>query len=338
MKTRTARSAVCLVALAACGGAVSAQVQELVLTNGFFPQLEDLGGIGGGTDTVLDFDLTPGGTRMVVATPSGQDNACFPDTTSGVLYIYDYNPLTRLWDEFQSIAPGCGNFGVGSELAISDNGRTIIVGSDAADSFVTILEETSGQFVPVFTRGFPLSNLGTSVDIAADASVAIASDMPNNGDVEIYRNMGGEWQLTEFLSNVTNSTQVAIDADWAVIGAGAPNPTDDSLRFFRDIGTTFVETQSVIVPFARGGLNRLELNGNVAAIVTPKGGGAPEYIGVRIIERDPATDLWSEVFVDTSVDFTTQGRDVDIDGDRIVVGAGGAGQIGGALSSRSAAA
>ena len=331
MKIRTARSAACLVVLAACGGAASAQVQDLVLTNAFFPQLESLGGTGGGSDVVLDFDMTPDGSRMVVATPSEYDNSCAPDVTSGVLYIYDYNPGTRVWDEFQSIAPGCGNFGVGSTLSMSDDGKTIIVGSRADNNgFVVILEEIGGQFVPTFLIDpvlsvDPASNIGTFVDIDSAGVTAIAADNPNFGEVRLYRKAGASWgEVQRFASN---SSQVAIDNGWAVIARSSANTSE--LTFVRDNGSSFVEEQSITIPAFLAGATeaRMELDGDVFAVVTPRGGGASEFIGVRIIERDPATDLWSEVFVDTSVDIATQGRDVAIDGDRIVVGAGGAGQI-----------
>lgn len=320
-------------AAAVAAGASAGQVDDLVLSNAFFPQLESLGGVGGGSDIVLDMDMTPDGSRMVVATPSESGILCDPLLTSGVLYIYDYNPVTRVWDEIDRVAPGCGNFGVGNELAISDDGSTIIAGSRPDNNgLVVILEEINGEFVPTFTIDpnppFDLpSNIGTSLDLDSGGEIAIAANMPNSGTVEIYRKSSGAWTLAQTLT--TNVTPVATDGGWAAVGTAVANPNLDILRLYRDTGSSFVQTQTVNVPFIRGlGIaSRIELDGDVIAIVTPKTGGQPQYVGVRIIERDPGTDTWAEVFVDKSVDFLTQGLDVDIDGDTVVVGAKGAGQI-----------
>jgi len=331
MTLRSRRVACIACVVAACGAASHAQVEDLVLTNAFFPQFEFLGGVGGGNDVVSDIDLTPDGNRMVVASQSSHDNACAPETTSGVLYIYDYNPVTRLWDEFQSIAPGCGNFGVGSTLSISDDGKTIIAGSRADNNgLVVILEEVGGTFVPTFKLDPQAqSNIGTDVDLDSLGTTAIAANSPNFGAVEFYRKSGGAWLRTQTLSGGSfNSSHVAIDNGWAMIPRALSGGSAD-LRFYRDNGTSFVQTQVVNVPFFGSGatLARVALNGDVLAIVTPRGGGASTYVGVRVIERDPDTDVWGEVFVDTAVDFFTQGTDVDIDGDTIVVGARQAGEV-----------
>gem|GEM_PF-1908166 len=155
-------------------GHSTAQLPDYILTN-YVVERDLTGPQGGVISGAYDIAVTPDGSRMVVSS-SGDNAAGCSTNTQGVIYIYDYNDATGVWALNDTIKE-CSYRNFGQTLAISDDGSTILIGHGVAgyqnNGRAWVYREVAGQWTLEFSPSDPDNNYGQALDLDSTGNLAI---------------------------------------------------------------------------------------------------------------------------------------------------------------------
>lgn len=208
--------------------------------------------LGGNTTNDLRFgesvSLNEDGSILIVGIQRGTDNA-----VEGGMDIYEYEEITDTWGQLGNRVIGDLQTFLGSDVEITPDGNTLIVGASAnldigEPSYVEVYQREGDDFVLKGNRveselGF--QGYGESVSITDDGNtIAFGAPLigPNNsindeGGIKIYNFQNGDWVLNdEFFGEIAFEaigTDIALSGDGALIVSGGPfyDPTDNNDAF-----------------------------------------------------------------------------------------------------------
>lgn len=181
-----------------------------------------------------DVSISDNGMKIAVADVSNANGV-----DAGIVRVYEFNGTT--WNQVgQDIVGTASGDGNESEISLSGNGNTIVIGypsNDEAGFFagkVRVFENIGGTWTQKGSSILgttPDDQLGASVDISGSDYIAIGSPgglSPNpSGKVLLYNFVGGNWNLTTTIlgiqPNENFGTSLAISVDAGEIIVGAPD-------------------------------------------------------------------------------------------------------------------
>ncbi|GGG15301.1 hypothetical protein GCM10011344_14880 [Dokdonia pacifica] len=203
--------------------------------------------LGGNTTNDLRFgesvSLDEDGSILVVGIQRGTDNA-----VQGAMDIYEYDDTTAAWIQLGNRVIGDQAVFLGSDLEITPDGNTLIVGASAnldigEPSYVEVYQREGDVFVLKGSRieselGF--QGYGESVGITDDGNTIVFGApiidpvVENEGVFKIYTFQNGDWVFNdEFSGEIifeALGTDIAISGDGALIVSGGPfyDPNDNN--------------------------------------------------------------------------------------------------------------
>ncbi|WP_299764264.1 T9SS type A sorting domain-containing protein [uncultured Dokdonia sp.] len=206
--------------------------------------------LGGNTTNDLRFgesvSLDEDGSILIVGIQRGTDSA-----VQGGMDIYEYDDTSDTWMQLGNRVIGDLETFLGSDLEITPDGNTLIVGASAnldigEPSYIEVYQREGDVFVLKGNR--VESELGfqgyrESVSITDDGNTIafgaplIGDGIENVGNIKIYNFQNGDWVLNdEFFGEIifeALGTDIAISGDGAVIVSGGPfyDPTNNNDAF-----------------------------------------------------------------------------------------------------------
>ena len=235
--------------------------------------------------------LSADGSRALVGAPN--ETAGAVGGLSGAVHIFER--VAGVWSQIGSLVPDapCAPTALsyGSSVALSEDGRTAVVGSGVANgNSGLIFERIDGEW---FQQAcfFDLSlGIGSPVAISGDGSTALiaapfedTAGVGNSGAVHVYRRSAGSWQEVDVVSadlptaGTAFGWSLGIDRDGSSIAVGTPYFVDG----FAQVGSAYIFQE---VAGSWGQEQQLTVSGSVPCDDTRCFGGAValDAEGVRL--------------------------------------------------------
>ena len=164
---------------------------------------------------------------------------------TGVVYVFERDPLTDTWRQVESIMPVGQVESFGRSLAL--DGRTAIVGSDGAAHVFRRRLDGSWREMQTLHPSDGHENFGTSVDIAGNRAIVGArgtfvpggtSSLP--GAAYIFTREQGDWTEEAVLHGTGSGvfagnlggTEVGVTQDAAIVAEVGPGPNSGAAYIF----------------------------------------------------------------------------------------------------------
>ncbi len=200
------------------------------------------------------------------------NTAAFSSTSDNVNKgaVWVFKRSSGVWSQQNSKLVGTGNFGnarLGSSIALSADGNTIIAGG-YGDSFfdgaVWVFTQSGGTWSQQGSKLLPspsssAGRFGASVAVSADGNTAIVggnADNANQGAVWVFTRSGNSWsqQGSKLVgtgntgaANQGNGVSISADGNTAIIGGPADNTNQGAIWVFTRSGNSWSQQGSKII-------------------------------------------------------------------------------------------
>jgi hypothetical protein len=252
--------------------------------------------------------ISGNGQTLVAAAPG----AAGPGVSDqGAAYVF--SDASGSWTQIAELTAR-GTSELGTSLAISSDGSTIVAGaplsnSDNGEAFV--FTKSGGTYVRAQKLTVPASQslalLGTDTAISSDGST-IAFGEPQNGVTDVFTKAAGAstWKQTAQLHGGGDS--VAVSSNGKIVAAGQTgiNDLNGAAFVFTKSGGIFTEASEVLPPanttkaaFAAGTTIGISASGSIVAFGAPTAtAGTAFESGEVFVATETSTGTWKRTATD----------------------------------------
>jgi Bacterial Ig-like domain (group 3) len=271
-----------------------------------------------------------------------------PAAGGGAGAVYVYQESGGSWSSTPvATFTGSANDSLGSALALSADGQTVVAGASGAGGStgeVLVYRKSAGSWssAPVATfTGTASVPLGVSVAVSGGGQTVVAGSPTASGDGEavLYSESGGSWPSTATATFAGSGSEalgssVAVSEDGGLVVAGAPEAGSNAgaVEVYDEVGGSWPSTPTTT--FAGSGAEHLgysvaaSADGRTVAAGTHDAGGGPGAVAVYANEDN---GNWSQTTLSGSgTEALGSSVSLSADGQTVLAGAPAAGTGAGA--------